>query len=165
MLKTVKMKKSEMIDIYMYCTNYTPHETHNKDIKYCVTFAKKKLEPDATALIDTYKQSEEYTKYENAKKDLVFKYAEKNEDGTPIELQPGVFKISKDVIEEVKSKLERIDSENATVIAEREAELKELDAKLEEEIELQLEVLEYDKLRDDIDDTILDALFPIIIKG
>lgn len=164
MLKTVKMKKSEMINMYMYCTNYTPHETHNKDIKYCVAFAKKKLEPDATALIDTYKQSEEYTSYENAKRELVFTYAEKNEEGNPIELQPGVFKIGKDVIEEVKSKIADMDADNATVIADREAELIELDAKLKEEIEIQLEVLEYEKLRDDIDDTILNVLFPIIIK-
>jgi len=164
MLKTIEMKKSEMIDMYVYCSAYKADPSHTKNIKYCVTFAKKKLEPDATSLIETYKATEEYNNYENERTEIVIKYAEKDENGNPIEIQSGVYKINKEVIDDAKAEIAALEVTNKALIDERQKDLAELDEKLKEKMEIELEVLDYNTIPEDVDEEFLRVMFPIIIK-
>ena len=164
MLKIIEMKKSEMVDMYLYSSTYKAHPSHNKDIKYVVNFAKKKLEPDATALLETFSPSDEYIKYEAEKRAIVNEYAKKDENGNPEEIKEGVFRMEKEEAKIAKAKIEELDIQNKAIIAERTKDLIAFDKKLEEKIEIELEVLMYDSIPDDVDDDLMAVLFPIICK-
>ena len=115
---------------------------------------------------DSYRfnPSDEYIEYEAAKKAVVVEYAKKDEHGNPEEVKDGVFRMEREDAETAQKKIAGLDAEYKKVIEERTKDIIAFDQKLEEKITIEMEILKFESIPDNVDDDLMAVLFPIICK-
>ena len=104
---------------------------------------------------------EKLQEFESKRKELIEKYAEKNEDGT-FKTVNGNYDVQGDNLVAFQTDYDALTKEYADTLAENEANNAKVDGMLKEEIDLALIKVKVDNLPDDLSAEELDALEPII---
>lgn len=159
MRKMVTLKKVEMIDLYNALVGIT--EKYNKNFTYAVTYAKKSIANEVESLLESIKPSDSYKEYENLRSGIVGKYSEKDSEGNPI-VKNGGIKLSSDKINECKKELSELDEKYSDVLEERQNDYKNFESVLEQTIDVQLEMVDWEYVPDTMDQKLMDVLLPII---
>lgn len=161
MKQFIELKKSELIE--MFQTIESLKEKYNKNFTYAISFAKRAVKNEAESLIEAIAPSDSYREYEDKRTDLIKKFGAKDEDGKLI-TNNGAIKIDPSLIDECKIAIKNLEDEYSSVLDEREKDFQNFEKVLEETTTIQFEMIDWDIIPDTIEQSLMDALLPIINK-
>jgi len=138
----------------------------NKTYAYMVAVNKYVIEADVKFLMTLMEPSEEYTAYADARKELMLKYCVKNEDDAPKIVDENII-IPKASTKEWKAEQAKLELDNVEVINQRRAEGLALQKAMSEEVEVDVEVIMFEDIPDEVFDDVelMDMLIPIIERA
>lgn len=164
MRKKIEVPKSDVI--LMYNTFSEVKEKFTKELTYAISYTKRSIQNEATALLDAMTPSDSYVKYETQRNEIVTKYAKKNDDGSTMTSMNGAGVIIEPInLPKVKTELDALNTEYADIIKQRDEDVKSFKNILNETIEIEVETVSWGSIPSEgISDVLMDALIPIITK-
>ena len=129
---------------------------------YGISYFKRAIRDKAEVLNESLSPSEEYVNYDNGRLAIIKKYAKY--EGGRISYSNGNIRIQEDLIDECKSELTKYDDDNEFVINKQESDYKQAEVILKDVVSIATLPIDWNDIPDDIDQTLMDALLPIIIK-
>lgn len=156
-----KITKERMLKLYNGLSAFPVNG--NKLYAYMVAVNKYAVEADVKFLMALMEPSEEYTAYVDARKELMLKYCIKNEDDTPKIVDENII-IPKASTAEWKEAQAKLEFANTEVISQRRSEGLTLQKSLTEEVEVDLEIITFSELPNEVFENaeLMDMLIPII---
>ena len=164
MRKPVEITKEDLL--FMYQIFSATKTKVNKNLTYCISYNKKTIESEALSLIDAMAPSDSYVEFEEKRNSIIDKYVEKDSaTGSFIKSVDGKgLKIKKEFVSECKTELKKLEDEYEVLVKQREGDIKQFDNILKETVNIELEFVDWDDIPEDIDQTLMDALLPIVNK-
>lgn len=159
MKKTIKITNEMLLKTYEILQKVSG--TYNKRLSYAISLYKHVLTIYVNSLNDIIKPSEEYTEYDNRRYEIIRSYADIDNDGNMI-IKNGAIKIRKDMFDLCKKAIDKLDDDHVDIIKKRKSDINEIDIVLRQEIEFDVDCICMDDIPEDIDQTLMDALLPII---
>ena len=161
MRQFVELAKADVV--FMYKTFFEVKKKYNKNITYVISFAKKVIENEAMSLIESMAPSDSYEAYETAKNKIISECAVVDGDGN-LMVRGTAIKIQPEKAVECKARLAQLDLDNADILATRKADIASFEAKMDEHVSFQFELVEWNDIPEEIEQSLMDALLPIINK-
>jgi hypothetical protein len=163
MRRLVELVKEDLLFMYQILSD--TKQKYNKILTYSISFNKKAIESEALSLIDSMSPSDSYQEYERKRVVIIDKYADRDSEGNYIVSSDGKgFRIKKESIDECRAEIQCLEHENADMFKQREADVANFDKILRETVCVEMEIIDWENIPDDIDQSLMDALLPIINK-
>lgn len=163
MRKEIIVEKQDLL--LMYKTFSELKVKYNKKLTYAISYTKKSISDEANALIESLAPSDSYSEYEAKKNATIDKYAEKDDKGALIVSPQGnAIKINPELAKEFKDVIAELDIEYKSIQEERKVDIEKFNNTLKEVVTVEVEMVEWDDIPEDIDQSLMDALLPIINK-
>jgi len=115
-------------------------------------------------LIEAMQPSDDYSEYENARNEIIKKYADKDSDGKII-TKDGAIRLSDGLVDHCKKAIIEIEDKYKEVLDKRDKDYENFEKILDETIAVEVETVEWEFVPDTIEQSLMDALLPIITRG
>lgn len=125
--KTITLKRSQVKGIYEYFANLLQQEGKNAEFSYLIYKNAETLAQEYANIINTiYDENRDvaYKKFEQENKQLLIKYADRDEQGNPIRLENGTLKITEQIAE-YEQEMKRLFDENKQMLEKRQQKIQE----------------------------------------
>ncbi len=160
----IEVPKSDVV--LMYKAFSEVKEKFNKELTYAISFTKKSITNEATALIESMEPSDKYKEYEVKRNEIVEDCSQKDENGH-IEYTNGSrgVLIQKNRVAECQSRLKELDTEYNDILIERDKDIESFKDILNEKTEIEVESIDWESIPSDgISNDLMDVLIPLIKK-
>ena len=158
----IELKKSELLALYDALESIK--EKFNKNFTYSVASTKRSIKAEAESLMVGMEPSDAYSAYEKERNDLIKKYAAKDSDGKIITKNGGV-RLDDEFVDECRNCIIEIEDKYKEVLDQREIDYVNFEKVLDEYIGIDVETIEWEFVPDTIEQSLMDALLPIITRG
>lgn len=159
MKKTIKITNEQILDSYDVLLNVTGKMS--RMLSYGISLYKNILVVYVNTLKDVIKSSDGYKEYDTARYNIIQSCAVTDIDGNTITVN-GSVKIKKEMFQECKMLINELDIKYSDVINDRKKEIIEIDNILKKEVEFTVECININDIPEEIDQTLMDVLLPII---
>ena len=158
----IEFKKIELLALYDTLIELT--EKYNKNFTYAISLTKKSITMEVEALKEAMIPSDSYLEYEKERNAIIQKYAEKDADGEFI-IKHGAIRLIKQYAEQCKAEIISIEDKYKETLIERDKDYESFDKILDEKILVNVEMINWEFVPENIEQSLMDALLPIITKG
>jgi hypothetical protein len=143
----VTLPRVELLDLH---ANLTKNIKSFKGAKLAYAVAKniRLLETEIKSIQDASKPSEEFVKYDEERVALCGKFAKKDSKDEPV-IEDGRFVMSSP--ERFEEEFTKLREENSEILEERDVQMKEVQALIDDDVEVELHMVSADALTDDMD--------------
>lgn len=164
MRKFVELKKSELLALYDSIRSFK--DKYNKNFTYALSYTKKIIANEAEALIEAMVPSDSYLEYDKERRILLEKYGDIDGEGKLIiNSNNGAVKIKDGFVDECQVAIADLNQKYDAVLVQRELDYANFEKVLNSTISIDVETVEWDYVPDTIDQSLMDALLPIITRG
>lgn len=159
----MKLKRKTIVDIYKTLSEFTG--TYSKVFSMYIMLNNKKLKPvleEIQILQQSTQPSDEYRNAQQRELNLLNEYVERDENNKPIRLGERSFKIQPEKLEEYNKLHSEMIEETKDIREEYEQVIRNVEALMEEEIEVELMEIPFESFPEEIEVEKLTALSDII---
>jgi len=156
----VEMKRREMVEMWGTMKQFSDEKLSKKFI-FAMAINESRVDDDVQAVILAQKPADSYSEYEKKRMDILFIHAETG-DNDQVAIDNSHVRIKPENIDIVRSELKELDDEYRDVLDERNADLVDFGELLESTTIVDIQMVSYDDLPDEISKNDYMALKPMI---